>query len=81
MPVQIGADKQKHPRSVDAFCNRYGFCRTSFYNMVKRGEAPDVLKVGGLVRITEEAEAEWLRRRSAQHVPAPSNRWASKQAA
>ena len=70
-----------HPRSVDAFCERQGICRASFYNLVKRGEAPNVIRIGVAVRITEESETEWMRSRSVQHVPAvrgvPNQRHAS----
>ena len=66
MPVHIGTDKQKHPRSVDAFCARNGICKASFYNLAKRGQAPEVLKIGARTTITEEAEADWKRRMSSQ---------------
>ena len=51
-----------HPRSVDSFCSRNGICRASFYNILKRGLGPDVLKIGARTTITEEAESEWRRR-------------------
>jgi predicted DNA-binding transcriptional regulator AlpA len=70
MPVHVGADKQKHPRSVDAFCARNGICKASFYNLVKRGQAPEVLKIGARTTITEEAEAEWKRRHTSQLIAA-----------
>ena len=62
MPVHVGADRQVHPRSVEAFCRRNGICKASFYNLVKRGNAPSVLKIGARTTITEEAEADWKRR-------------------
>ena len=68
MPVHIGTKQQKqvHPRSVDGFCERHGICRASFYNLAKKGLAPDVLKIGARVTVPEEAEAEWVRRNTVQ---------------
>jgi predicted DNA-binding transcriptional regulator AlpA len=51
-----------HPRSVRGFCKRHGFCVATFYNLAKRGEAPALMKVGARSIITEQAEAEWLRK-------------------
>ncbi len=57
-----------HARSVDAFCDRNGISRATFYNLAKRGQAPDVLKIGARTTITEEAEADWKRRHTAQLI-------------
>jgi predicted DNA-binding transcriptional regulator AlpA len=62
MPVHIGKDKQKHPRSIDGFCARWGICRASFYNLRKQNKAPAILRVGSRSIITPEAEAEWASR-------------------
>ena len=62
----IAPKAEPHPRSIDAFCARNGICRASFYNLVKRGEAPDVLRIGARVTVTEEAEAAWKRRMTGQ---------------
>ena len=51
-----------HPRSITGFCHRYGFCVATFYNLAKRNSAPRVLKLGSRSIVTEEAEAEWLRK-------------------
>lgn len=62
MPVHIGKDKQKHPRSVDGFCKRWGICRATFYNLKKQNKAPAILRVGSRSIITPDAEADWASR-------------------
>jgi len=61
MPVHIGESKTKHPRSVDAFCERNGICRATLYNLWKKDAGPRVMRVGARRLITEAAEAEWQR--------------------
>ena len=51
-----------HPRSIPGFCQRHGICVATFYNMKKQNAAPRVMKIGSRSIITEEAEAEWLRK-------------------
>ncbi|GAN78095.1 hypothetical protein [Acidisphaera rubrifaciens] len=54
--------RKPHPRSVEAFCQRWGFCRATFYNQAKLGLMPDVIRVGSRVVISEAAEAAWAER-------------------
>jgi predicted DNA-binding transcriptional regulator AlpA len=61
MPVHVGPSKANHPRSVDAFCERQGFCRATLYNLWKSGRGPRFMKVGSRRIITPEAEADWQR--------------------
>lgn len=61
MPVHIGSSKAKHPRSVDAFCERQGVCRATLYNLWKIGKGPRFMKAGSRRLITESAEADWER--------------------
>jgi predicted DNA-binding transcriptional regulator AlpA len=56
-------DKQAY--SIDEFCFAHGFCRASFYNMLKRGEGPRVMKVGGRTLVSQEAAMDWRREREA----------------
>jgi len=48
--------------SVDEFCRRHNLCRASFYNLVKAGRGPRIMKVGSRTLISIEAAAEWRRR-------------------
>ena len=48
--------------SVSDFCRRHGLCRATFYNLLKRGEAPATMKVGSRVLVSAEAAAAWRRR-------------------
>jgi hypothetical protein len=56
-----GQPRKPHPRSIDAFCGRHGMCRATFYNLRKKGKAPRIMEIGGLRRITPEAERDWER--------------------
>jgi predicted DNA-binding transcriptional regulator AlpA len=69
MPVHIGEDKIKHPRSIDGFCERNGICRASFYNLAKQGRAPRTAKLGSRTVIFEDAEIEWRRRMEEGSAP------------
>lgn len=46
------------------------FSRPFWYVLKKRGDAPRHFQVGRLVRITEEADVEWLKAREAESVAA-----------
>jgi predicted site-specific integrase-resolvase len=54
--------------SIAKFCQDHGISRGTFYNLVKRGEAPRTMKVGGRKLISEEAAADWRR---LMETPAP----------
>jgi len=51
--------------SVDAFCEKYGICRASFYNLLKTGRGPKVLKIGTRILISAEADDAWRAEREA----------------
>lgn len=52
--------------SVDEFCLSHGgLCRASFYNMIRQGRGPKIMKVGNRTMISAEAAAEWRREREA----------------
>jgi len=48
--------------SVQSWCKRRGICVATFYNRLKYGEMPNIIKVGRRTIITAEADAEWRRR-------------------
>lgn len=50
---------------VDAFCRDHGISRAHFYNLLKRGDGPAVMKVGRRTLISAEAATEWRRRMEA----------------
>ena len=47
--------------SVDQFCRKYSICRASFYNLLKTGRGPRVLKIGSRTVVTAEADDDWRR--------------------
>jgi predicted DNA-binding transcriptional regulator AlpA len=51
--------------SIDDWCKLHGLSRAFFYKLASQGEAPETFKVGRCTRITEEANAAWLRAREA----------------
>jgi excisionase family DNA binding protein len=54
--------------SIAGFCHRQGISRSTYYNLVAAGEAPREYRVGKLVRISQEAEHDWVRQREAAHA-------------
>jgi hypothetical protein len=57
--------------SIDEFCTAHRISRASFYNYVKAGHGPRLMKVGGRTLISVEAAADWRRGMEAKTV-APS---------
>lgn len=51
--------------SISVFCRRHGLSRATFYNLMKRSLAPEVMRVGARVLITNEAAAAWRLKMSA----------------
>lgn len=50
--------------SINEFCVRFGMSTASYYKMRAAGEGPREMRmVGSLVRITEDAIADWKRER------------------
>jgi hypothetical protein len=56
------------PNHVNGFCREHGISRAHFYNLLKRGDGPVIMKVGRRTLISTEAAAEW-RRRMTKVVP------------
>ena len=48
--------------TIDEWCRRHRLSRATFYNLLRRGEAPRVMKVGIRTIISREASEEWRRR-------------------
>jgi len=51
--------------SVQGWCKRRGICVATFYNRLKYGDMPKIIKIGRRTIITAEADEEWRRRREA----------------
>ena len=47
--------------SVDGFCREHSISRAHFYNLLKRGQGPAVMKVGKRTLISDEAAVAWRR--------------------
>ncbi len=45
--------------TIDEFCQAYRICRASFYNLLKKGDGPRVMKVGSRRLVSVEAADEW----------------------
>lgn len=64
-PPDAAMTTDSHALTIPAFCAKHGCSRSFFYLMVKRGEAPRTYRLGSLVRISPQAETEWVRQREA----------------
>lgn len=51
--------------SVAEFCAAHGISRATFYNLLKRGLGPRIMKLGSRTLISTEAAAEWRQRMEA----------------
>lgn len=56
--------------SLDQWLNLHSLSRPFWYKLVNRGEAPRTFRIGRCVRISEEANTEWLKTREAKAVAA-----------
>jgi hypothetical protein len=48
--------------NVAHFCHDHGISRGHFYNLLKRGDGPAIMKVGRRTLISADAAAEWRQR-------------------
>jgi hypothetical protein len=51
--------------SIAGFCAAHSISRASFYNLLKAGAAPRIMRVGARVLISREAAAAWRAQREA----------------
>lgn len=49
--------------SIAEWCARHDVCRATYYNLQKRGEGPDIMRIGKSVRISGEADTRWVAQR------------------
>ena len=59
----------KDAYSVIEFCQRHGLSRSAFYNAVRAGEGPALMKVGNRTMISREAAERWRREREVKTTP------------
>ena len=52
-------------KTINQFCQDWQLSRAFFYLMKGRGEGPEIMQVGGVQRISFEAEQAWARKRQA----------------
>jgi hypothetical protein len=48
--------------TVNEFCQRFKMSRSSFYNLLRSGDGPELLRSGGRPRISFEAARKWRER-------------------
>ena len=51
--------------TVDEFCHSHRISRGTFYNLLKAGHGPSIMKVGARTLISAEAAANWRRKMEA----------------
>jgi predicted DNA-binding transcriptional regulator AlpA len=51
--------------SIAGFCAAHSISRASFYNLLRAGAAPRIMRVGARVLISREAAAAWRAQREA----------------
>jgi predicted DNA-binding transcriptional regulator AlpA len=56
----------KRSFTVIEWCAMRGYSRPFFYTLKKTGDAPDTIGVGKAQRITDTADARWLKRQEAK---------------
>lgn len=52
-------------KKIDQFCVHHQMGRTTYFKLRKAGLGPDEVRVGRFVRITAQAEQEWVERMQA----------------
>jgi hypothetical protein len=48
--------------TVDEFCHAHRISRGTFYNLLKVGQGPSIMKVGARTLISVDAAADWRRK-------------------
>jgi predicted DNA-binding transcriptional regulator AlpA len=48
--------------TVDEFCHAHRISRGTFYNLLKAGHGPSIMKVGSRTLVSAEAASAWRRR-------------------
>lgn len=48
--------------SIEKFCEAHGLSRSTFYELMKHGQGPTVMKIGRRTLISREAAEAWRRK-------------------
>jgi predicted DNA-binding transcriptional regulator AlpA len=56
--------------SLDQWLSLHSLSRPFWYVLKQRGEAPRTFRIGRCVRISDEANTEWLKAREAESIAA-----------
>lgn len=54
---------EKQVFTIDEFCQRNGISRFTYHKLKNQGRGPREMALGGVIRITPKAEADWQRAR------------------
>jgi hypothetical protein len=54
---------------IEDFCRINKICRSSYYNLRKKGKGPRETRMGKRIIITPEAHAEWREKQTAPAAP------------
>ena len=54
--------------SIEQWCNRHNVSRSTYYKLKAVQKAPRTMEVLGCVRISEDADREWVAAREAEAV-------------
>jgi hypothetical protein len=57
---------QKRSYTITEWCEMRGYSRVYFYTLKKLDNAPDVIGTGKGQRITDDADARWIKRQEAK---------------
>jgi predicted DNA-binding transcriptional regulator AlpA len=63
---------EKQALTVPEFCKAHSISRASFYNRLKDGTGPSIMKVGARTLISAEAATAWRRRMEAATTNQPA---------
>jgi len=58
-------DQHIEAYSITEFCAAHRISRATFYNLIKAGQAPRLMAVGGRRLVSKEAAEAWRRAREA----------------
>lgn len=64
--IKVNDTVDKAAFSVTEFCKMHGFSKSEYYNLRKRGQGPEELRIGTRVLVTVESAADWRRRLTAE---------------
>jgi predicted DNA-binding transcriptional regulator AlpA len=62
-PLKAGMVMDKDAYDVIEFCHRHAISRSAFYNSLKNGTGPRIMRLGTRVLVSKEAAEQWRRDR------------------